>query len=89
VKPEKEAVVREQLCKHAFPKQWHSNRHVIVSTDKHTAMDKLLEAVFSVGLCRGYIHTYITLHSMDPNLAEMTVGCGISHTITKTHTQYN
>jgi hypothetical protein len=28
---------------------------------------------------------YITLHSMDPKLVKMTVGCGISHTITKTH----
>jgi hypothetical protein len=32
-----------------------------------------------------YIHIYITLHSMDPKFAKMTVGCGISHTITKTH----
>jgi hypothetical protein len=32
---------------------------------------------------------YITLHSMDPNLVKMTVGCGISHTINKTHIKYN
>jgi hypothetical protein len=32
---------------------------------------------------------YITLHSLDPRLARMTVGCGISHTNTKTHIQYN
>jgi hypothetical protein len=32
---------------------------------------------------------YITLHYMDPELVKMTVGCGISHTITKTHIQYN
>jgi hypothetical protein len=31
---------------------------------------------------------YITLHPMDPKLVRMTVGCGISHTITKTHIQY-
>jgi hypothetical protein len=32
-------------------------------------------------------HTYIhTLHSMDPKLVKMTAGCGISHTIIKTHT---
>jgi hypothetical protein len=30
----------------------------------------------------------ITLHSLDPKLVKMTVGCGICHTITKTHIQY-
>jgi hypothetical protein len=30
----------------------------------------------------------ITLHSLDPKLVKMTVGCGISHTDTKTHIQY-
>jgi hypothetical protein len=34
------------------------------------------------------ITLYITLHSLDPELVKMTVGCGISHTITKTHIQY-
>jgi hypothetical protein len=28
-----------------------------------------------------------TLHSLDPRLVKMTVGCAISHTNTKTHTQ--
>jgi hypothetical protein len=32
---------------------------------------------------------YITLHSLDPRLVRMTVGCGISHTNTKAHIQYN
>jgi hypothetical protein len=44
-------------------------------------------SVFVISLSKSlsYIHTYIhyiTLHSMDPKLAKMTVGCGISHTIT-------
>jgi hypothetical protein len=37
-----------------------------------------------------YIHTYIhyiTFHGS--KVSQMTVGCGISHTITKTHVQYN
>jgi hypothetical protein len=29
---------------------------------------------------------YITLHSLDPKLVKMTVGCGTSHTNTKTYT---
>jgi hypothetical protein len=33
--------------------------------------------------------TLHTLHSLDPKLVRMTVGCGISHTNTKTHIQYN
>jgi hypothetical protein len=32
---------------------------------------------------------YITLHYIDPKLVKMTVGCGICHTITKAHIQYN
>jgi hypothetical protein len=32
---------------------------------------------------------FFTLHSLDPKLVKMTVGCGISHTNTKTHTRYN
>jgi hypothetical protein len=34
-----------------------------------------------------FLH-YITLHSLDPKLVKMTVGCGTSHTNTKTHIQY-
>jgi hypothetical protein len=33
------------------------------------------------------IHTYI--HYMDPKSVKKTVGCGISHTISGTHIQYN
>jgi hypothetical protein len=40
------------------------------------------------GIVNYTVH-YITLHSMDPKLVKMTVGCGIRHTITKTHIQYN
>jgi hypothetical protein len=37
-----------------------------------------------------HTHTYIhTLHSMDPKLVNMTIGRGITHTITKTHIHYN
>jgi hypothetical protein len=32
---------------------------------------------------------YITLYYIDRKLVKMTAGCGISHTITKTHIQYN
>jgi hypothetical protein len=47
---------------------------------------------FSIGLKQSLLMSefiLITLHSMDPKLVRMTVGCGISHTITKTHIQYN
>jgi hypothetical protein len=30
-----------------------------------------------------------TLHSMDPKLVEVTVGCGTSHTTIRTHIQYS
>jgi hypothetical protein len=32
---------------------------------------------------------YIALHSMDPKLVKMTVGCGIYNINTKTYVQYN
>jgi hypothetical protein len=51
-------------------------------TDTHWLL-KLAEVVTLLTYI--HIHTYITLHSMDPKLAKMTVGCGISHTVTKTH----
>jgi hypothetical protein len=36
-----------------------------------------------------HLPIYITLHSPDPRLVKMAVGCGISYTNTKTHIQYN
>jgi hypothetical protein len=38
------------------------------------------------GITYIYIY-YITFHGS--KVSQMTVGCGISHTITKTHIQYN
>jgi hypothetical protein len=38
---------------------------------------------------RTHTHAHTHTFSMDPKLAKMTVGCGICHTIKKTHTQYN
>jgi hypothetical protein len=61
------------------------------SAAEHEVVTKEQAAIKPVRTLKkqAYIHTYIILHSMDPKLAKMTVGCGISHTITKTHIQYN
>jgi hypothetical protein len=43
---------------------------------------------FLTDVKRDFTFTF-TLHSLDPRLIKMTVGCGISHTNTKTHIRYN
>jgi hypothetical protein len=50
VEPAETAVPRERLCKQTpVARQWLGDRHVITATVTHATIEKLLEAVFSVG----------------------------------------